>query len=188
MHYDRERVVHKMRQWESRLKDHVLPTWEELPALELYMDQVIALLTDYLTFLPKEEGLDATITAAAINNYVRKKIMPPPNKKRYSRVHLAYLVMICSLKQCVSISYIQRMIPLTLSEEQLHSIYNEFVKYHRQTVLSYIDQMNEMVSTLLAEAETADRGVSNVATTLAVVSGLTRLSAEALILLQEPQE
>ncbi len=187
MHYDRERVVQKMRQWESRLNDYALPTWEELPALELYMDQVIALLTDYLTFLPKEEGVDATITAAAINNYVRKKVMPPPTKKRYSRIHLAYLVMICSLKQCVNISYIQQMIPLTLTEEQVHSVYNEFVRYHRQTVLGYIDNMNRMVSTLLNEAETADRGVSNVATTLAVVSGLCRISAEALIRLQEPQ-
>ncbi len=188
MHYDRERVVYKMRQWESRLEEHILPTWEELPALELYMDQVIALLTDYLTFLPKEEGLDATITAAAINNYVRKKIMPPPIKKRYTRIHLAYLVMICSLKQCVSISYIQRMIPLTLTEDQVHSLYNEYVKHHRKTVLGYIEQMNHTVSTLLAESETADRGVSNIATILAVVSGLSRMSAEALILLQEPQE
>ncbi len=187
MHYDRERVVSKMRKWEGRLKEYVLPTWEELPTLELYMEQVIALLTDYLTFLPKEDVPDTIITAAAINNYVRKKIMPPPVKKRYSRIHLAYLVMLCSLKQCVSISYIQRMIPLTLTEDQLRDIYNEFVKYHRQSVLGYIAQMNDTISTLLAEAETADRGVSNVATTLAVVSGLSRISAEALILLQEPE-
>ena len=94
MHYDRERVVQKMRLWERHLTEHVLPTWEELPSLELYMDQVIALLTDYLSFLPKEDDLDAIVTAAAINNYVRKKVMPPPVKKRYSRIHPATLSVI----------------------------------------------------------------------------------------------
>ena len=82
MHFDRERVVHRMRKWEAYLNDHALPTWAELPALELYMDQVIALVNNYLGFLPKEVGMDAVVTAAAVNNYVRKKIIPPPVKKR----------------------------------------------------------------------------------------------------------
>ena len=45
------------------------------------------------------------------------KVMPPPVKKRYSRVHLAYLVMICTLKQSLSISCIQRMLPEEHGEE-----------------------------------------------------------------------
>ncbi len=188
MHYDKDFVVQKMRQWERNLNGHILPAWDELPPLELYMDQVIALLTDYFSFLPPEEGPDTVVTAAAINNYVRKKVMPPPSKKRYSRVHLAYLVMICSLKQCVSISYIQRMIPLSLTEEQVRDVYNAFVKQHRLTVLGFIAQMNSSVGPILAKAETADRGMGNVVTSLAVVSGLSRISAEALIRLQQPEQ
>lgn len=185
MHYDRERVVHKMRLWERHLTEHALPTWEELPAIELYMDQVIALLTEYLSFLPKEDDLDAIVTAAAVNNYVRKKVMPPPVKKRYSRVHLAYLVMICSLKQCVTIPYIQQMLPTTLTEQELHDAYNAFVTRHRATVLYFVEQMNQKAGKLLNEAETADQGVSDITTSLAVISGLSRKSAETLILLQE---
>ena len=67
MHYDRERVVQRMRKWESYLNEHALPKWEELPALDLYMDQVVALINSYLGFLPKEVGMDAVVTAAAIN-------------------------------------------------------------------------------------------------------------------------
>lgn len=186
MHYDRERVVHKMRKWERHLTEHVLPTWEQLPALELYMDQVIALLTDYLSFLPKEDDPDAIVTAAAINNYVRKKVMPPPVKKRYSRIHLAYLVMICSLKHCVTIPYIQQMLPITLSEDEVHTVYNAFVARHRDTMLYFVEQMNQKGGKLLNEAETADQGVSDITISLAVISGLSRMSAETLILLQEP--
>ena len=55
------------------------------------------------------------ITASIVNNYVRMKIMPPPVKKKYGRVHLAYLLMICTLKRSLPIAAIQRLIP----EEEL---------------------------------------------------------------------
>lgn len=186
MHYDRERVVRRMRKWEDYLKEHTLPTWEELPMLELYMDQVVALLNSYLGFLPKEVGMDAVVTAAAVNNYVRKKIIPPPIKKRYSRVHLACLLMLCSLKHSVSISYIQQMIPLTLTEAEIHDIYNAFVEQHRRTTLYFVEQVNRQASQIFAEGESDDAGVSNIATAFAVVSGLSRMATEKLILMQEP--
>lgn len=186
MHYDRERVVRRMRKWEDYLREHTLPSWEELPSLELYMDQVVALLNSYLDFLPKEVGMDAVVTSAAVNNYVRKKIIPPPVKKRYSRVHLACLVMLCSLKHSVSISYIQQMIPLTLTEADIHDIYNAFVEQHRRTTLYFVEQVNRQASQLLAEGENDDVGVSNIATAFAVVSGLSRMATEKLILMQEP--
>lgn len=188
MHYDRERIVQRMRKWEHYLNEHALPSWEELPALELYMDQVVALVNSYLGFLPKEVGLDSVVTAAAVNNYVRKKIMPPPVKKRYSRIHLAYLLMICSLKQCVSIAYIQQMIPLTLTEQAVHTVYNTFVEQQRRTSLYFVEQVNQVAGSLLAKSESADEGVSNLVTAFVLVSGLSRRAAEKLILMQEPEK
>lgn len=186
MHYDRERVVQRMRKWETYLNEHALPLWDELPSLDLYMDQVVALLNSYLGFLPKEVGMDAAVTAAAVNNYVRKKIMPAPVKKRYSRVHLAYLLMICSLKQSVSISYIQQMLPPTLTEEQVHDVYNRFAEQQRRTTLYFVEQVNQQASRLLAEGKTDDDGVNNIVTAFAVTASLSRMATEKLILMQEP--
>lgn len=188
MHFDRERVVQRMRKWEAYLNDHALPTWAQLPGLELYMDQVVALVNGYLGFLPKEVGMDAVVTAAAVNNYVRKKIIPPPVKKKYSRIHLAYLLMICSLKNSVSISYIQQMIPLSLTEQEVHDIYNSFVEQHRRTTLYFVEQVNNQASQLLASGASNDEAVSNIATAFAVVSGLSRMATEKLILMQEQEQ
>ena len=188
MHFDRERVVHRMRKWEAYLNDHALPTWAELPALELYMDQVIALVNNYLGFLPKEVGMDAVVTAAAVNNYVRKKIIPPPVKKRYSRIHLAYLLMLCSLKHSVSISYIQQMIPVTLTEAQVRDVYDRFVAQQRRTTLYFVEQVNRVTPALLAEDKTDDERVGNVVTAFAVVAGLSRMATEKLLLMQEPEK
>ena len=188
MHYDRERVVQRMRKWESYLNEHTLPSWDELPTLDLYMDQVVALINSYLGFLPKEVGMDAVVTAAAINNYVRKKIVPAPVKKRYSRIHLAYLLLICSLKQSVSISYIQQMIPVSLTEEQVRDIYDQFVAQHRRTTLYFVEQVNRVTPGILAENKTDDQRVSNIVTAFAVVSGLSRMATEKLLLMQEPEK
>ena len=186
MHYDRERVVQRMRKWETYLNEHALPSWDELPALDLYMDQVVALLNSYLGFLPKEVGMDAVVTAAAVNNYVRKKIMPAPVKKRYSRIHLAYLLMICSLKQSVSISYIKQMLPPTLTEQQVQDVYNRFAEQQRRTTLYFVEQVNQQASRLLAESKTDDDGVNNIVTAFAVTASLSRMATEKLILMQEP--
>ena len=188
MHYDRDRVVQRMRKWETYLNEHALPLWEELPSLDLYMDQVVALLNSYLGFLPKEVGMDAVVTAAAVNNYVRKKIMPAPVKKRYSRIHLAYLLMICSLKQSVSISYIQQMLPPTLTEQQVHDVYNRFAEQQRRTTLYFVEQVNQQASRLLAEGKTDDDGVNNIVTAFAVTASLSRMATEKLILMQEREK
>ena len=42
------------------------------------LDQVLALLPQYLSFLPREEKAGTIVSASAINNYVRLKVMPPP--------------------------------------------------------------------------------------------------------------
>jgi len=123
----------RMVQWLDRLEQSDLPDWDSLPQLDLYMDQVILLLTRYLSPLVRC-GEEKTITASIINNYVRMKVMPPPVKKRYSRVHLAYLVMICILKQSLSISCIQRLLPDGHSEEDARSLYTSFVRQYRAAV------------------------------------------------------
>ena len=70
------------------LQRYHLPRWEELPDIELYMDQVITLIERYLAPLLEEadEENNKIITSAMINNYVKLGIMPKPIKKRYERV------------------------------------------------------------------------------------------------------
>ena len=108
MRNDNEVIAQRLAQWMDSLSQFDLPDWDSLPQLDLYMDQVILLLRRYLT--PLDPGGDErSITASIINNYVRMKVIPPPLKKKYSRVHLAYLVIICTLKQSLSRSEERRV-------------------------------------------------------------------------------
>ena len=186
MAYDNALVAGKLRRWEKYLDDFRLPLWEEIPDLGLYMEQVIVLLRKYLDYLPPELKEEQFITAATINNYVRTKVMPEPVKRRYYRVHIAYLIMICTLKQCMSIATLQTMIPMGLTEEELKQTYTAFSKRHRASALFFIEQVREVAAGILDHSEQTDISTADTAdliTTAAVVSGFSRLLAEKLLLL-----
>ena len=71
----------------EKIADFHMPRWEELPEIDLYMDQVIAIAEKYLRPITAEG--DNLLTQAMINNYVKNGIVPPPIKKRYGREHMA---------------------------------------------------------------------------------------------------
>ena len=115
MLFDKALVREKLLEWEETLLSYSLPEWDAFPTLPLYMDQVIFLLNQYLSPLPQEEA-ERQVTPAMINNYVKLKIIPAPVKKRYGRVHLSYLIMVCVMKQTLNTGEIRRLLPAAASE------------------------------------------------------------------------
>lgn len=184
MQLDKGLVAGKLRRWEKYLYNFQLPNWEMIPDFGLYMDQIIGLLTEYLDYLPPEIKSDRIITAATINNYVRMKIMPEPQNKKYFRTHIAYLIMICTLKQSLNIAMIQKIIPLGLSEDEVREIYSSYVKRHRAAADYFIEQVRSFVTPLLQDGEGADAISEHLIYTTCILSGLTRLLGEKLILLE----
>lgn len=106
------------------MKIHI-PRWNELPDIDLYLDQVVNYLERYLEQY-NSNNEDKIITKTMINNYVKLGIMPAPNKKKYSREHIAYLIVICVLKQVYSINDIGKLISLTIQHFELSKAYNRF--------------------------------------------------------------
>lgn len=184
MAYDVNLIGSKLRRWENYLEDFRLPRWDELPDMDLYMDQVVMLLQRYLNFLPEDEHGNAAITASIINNYVRLKIMPAPVKKKYTRVHMAYLIMVCSLKQSVNIPYIQKMLPLGLPEEEVRRIYEDYVKTHHEICLAFIQLVRNGADDVLHSPHAHSEDVERVAYSAAIVSGFSKLLTEKLVHLE----
>lgn len=113
-----------MQETELVTKIHI-PRWNELPEIDLYLDQVVNYLEKYLEKYNVSKD-DKIITKTMINNYVKQGIMPAPEKKKYSREHIAYLIVICVLKQVYSISDIGKLISLTIQYFELSKAYNRF--------------------------------------------------------------
>ncbi len=128
------------------LRKFRLPTWEEFPDFDLYMDQMVSLINGYLFPF---HAIDHTVTPSMINNYVKAHIMPPPTKKRYGKTHLAYLVVICSLKDAVGTSDIQRIFPPHLSGEELRTRYNAFIENQVKSYLYFAEAIDAVAYPLL---------------------------------------
>lgn len=187
MEFDKSLVAGKLRRWEKYLDNYRLPKWEDIPNFGLYMEQVIALLQDYLDYLPEELKEEQFITAATINNYVRKKVMPEPIKKKYFREHIAYLIIICTMKQCLSIPTLQTMLPPDLSSEVLQEVYTSYVERHRMMALFFIEEVRSIASPILDHETIAEVGVTDtndLIISCAILSGFTKLLAEKLLLLE----
>lgn len=165
---EKEQMTQKLQRWAERTASYRLPEWETIPDFGLYMDQVVVLLQQYLDFIPADgEGKDSFVTAATINNYVRLKLMPPPVKKKYSRVHLGYLVLILTLKLSLGISEIRRLLPADLEEPAARALYDDFRTRFDRTRTRFAAQLTD------AARELADGGSETTAAQLVMEYSLS---------------
>ncbi len=85
----------------------------DLPNIDLYMDQVTTFMDSRLAQSKRYES-DKILTKTMINNYAKNRLLPPPEKKKYSKDHMYLLLFIYYLKNILSINDIQKLLtPLT---------------------------------------------------------------------------
>jgi hypothetical protein len=148
--FDSKLITGKLNRWEKFMKKFSLPAYDEIPNLGLYMDQVLTLMGQYLAPLTTADSEDTAITAATINNYVRVKVMPAPEKKKYLRIHIAYLIIICTLKQAMSISDIQALLPADMTDEEMRELYYDYSRYYKASVLFFINEVKDETDRILS--------------------------------------
>ncbi len=115
-----------------------LPRWNELPSIDLYADQVVTLLEQWLFFIPNSE--DRLITKSMINNYVKHGIVEAPKNKKYTTTHLAYLIIVCIFKQVYSMNEIMQMIRLQVHAYPIEQAYDYYIEDLESCILSIIEQ------------------------------------------------
>lgn len=71
------------------------------------------------------------MTKSMVNNYVKVGLIPRPVGKKYDREHLAMLLMICVLKQALSMESISQIL-LALCEEGVQAGYGRFCAITRK--------------------------------------------------------
>lgn len=182
MQYDKDLVAHKLRRWDKFITDYHLPEWDSIPNFGLYMDQVIVLLEQYLSFIPSPAGTkEHFVTSSTINNYVRLKIMPAPVKRKYHRVHIAYLIMILTMKQSLSISDVQKVIPPDSSEEEVRVVYENYSEKFRRLALFFNQQVQSGAEGIHTPGQSTDNAVELLVIESALIAGFSKILAEKLI-------
>ncbi len=118
----------KMTAFAGSVASFRLPRWEQIPTLGLYMDQVVTVIEKALSPVLGYNG-EAFITSSMINNYVKLGIVGKPEKKKYSREHIAGLIVITVLKQSLAIGDVRLGIDTVVSGGDRGASYDSFCDY-----------------------------------------------------------
>ena len=146
-------------------------TWNDIPDIDLYMDQI-------LSYMPRQHvglELDETLTAAMVNNYMKKDLLPRAKGKKYDRQHIAYLTAICLLKQVLSVTeagnLLEKQIP-ERSEENSEAFYGKYTEM--------LDEEFRAVSKLVTEFY-KDEKPEDLALRLAISSYAQKLACQEIL-------
>ena len=141
--------------------DYVHP--EDIPNIDLYMDQVLTFLDQELGTV-REATEDKAMTKTMINNYTKNQILPPPEKKKYSRDHMLNLIFIYYFKNFLGLKDIKSILD-PINEKyygdseglNFFDIYSNMVGYERkvakEVTKDIIKKYNESRETFLDQDE-----------------------------------
>ena len=187
MQYDKQQVADKLYRWEHFLDSYRLPEWDELPQIELYLDQVIALVNNYVGFFVYDPAEEKLLTPSMVNNYVKLRLIPAPVRKKYGRKHIALLLMVCTFKQSVSMAAMSEMLPPD-DEEQIHQEYVRFTASYLRISRYVVQQAKASAAPIYDEASNTGTEVSDLVVGSAIAASFARLLAGKLIALHLPEE
>ena len=133
-------INQSLEKWLNELNNFSFKDYENLPDLELYMEQVINYLERELDIF-KTSTLDKQITSSMINNYVKGEVLNSPIKKKYNKNHIAAIEQICTLKQVLSIAEVKEILDSSYNNEvEKAQIFNAFNKLNNEKISIAVEE------------------------------------------------
>ncbi len=154
----------------KEILEQILDNWNlidagDVPNIPLYMDQVTTFMDGQLKD-SKRYPEDKILTKTMINNYAKNDLLPPPEKKKYSKEHVLMLVFIYWFKNTLSIQDIKSVLePISdkyfngKSELQMEDIYTVIRQWELERMDEAQQEMEGMIARagqLFAEADVAE--------------------------------
>ncbi|MCT2537795.1 DUF1836 domain-containing protein [Aquibacillus koreensis] len=166
-------------------------TLEDIPNIDLYMDQVTQLFENIYSE-SKRDPEDKILTKTMINNYSKAKLLFPIKNKKYSKEHLLMISFIYQLKGGLSINDIKAVLDkMNAKFEQdqggLAEVYNGYLSLHDKNSAGFkenVKTIDNMVNQELDNINDNDQEYFRsllLITTLVNQSNMYRKLAEKLV-------
>lgn len=163
--------------WLEELEKFELTSYEKLPDIDLYMDQMITYLERQLNTFALST-LDKQITSSMINNYVKGDCIPNPVLKKYNKEHIALILEICLLKRAINISDIKQILDSNYQNSDFMETYNDFA--HKATEI--LHTVGKETDEKLANIETNNQNeLLKLALELSLVANANVLIAKRIL-------
>lgn len=127
-----------------------LTLWDDLPDFAIYAVQLLQIVEDQTSFM--KTGDDPLITKSMVNNYVKWGMMPKPVKKKYEKIHIAYVIIITILKQVLSISKIEDGVQLQIKLQGSEQVaYDSFCNALEESMKKVFDPIGNQSNQYILE-------------------------------------
>ena len=122
-----KKEVEELRTYLQSLIDFTLPSYKELPSVDLYMEQVLKYVNDVLATLSLDQ--EKLLTSFMVNNYVKAKLIDLPIKKKYNKDQIGYLMAICLIKSSLSMADMKLLLDMDVeiskNKEELYAFWSK---------------------------------------------------------------
>ena len=126
---------------------------DDIPKIPLYMDQLLGLFEDYFAEFRRDDD-EKIMTKTMVNNYVKSKVIRPPEKKKYSREQLMLLALVYQLKNILAINDVKAFFDLyddeNLSTKERNERIEEYFKIYNALEVEHIGILEERYKTFKA--------------------------------------
>lgn len=166
-------------------------TLEDIPQIDLYMDQVIQLFENYFAQSKRNEE-EKILTKTMINNYAKGKLFIPIKNKKYTKDHLMLINLIYQLKGALSINDIKMTLQginekILAGNFQLEQFYESYLHVVNKNVVNFKEDVeNKQADVQEATKDLDEEHLEDVQkilfiASLANMSNFYRRAAEKLI-------
>lgn len=161
-------------------------TLDDIPDIDLYMDQVIQLFENKYGETKRNED-EKILTKTMINNYAKAKLLFPIKNKKYTKENLILINFIYQMKGALSLKDIGEVLDIIkekttedTSLEKFYKIFHQLSLKNRQSLSEDLTKLTTKVKDEVDEEEEVIEKLLLIAT-LADMSNLYRRLAEKLV-------
>lgn len=168
--------IERLEKFRERLLTKRPAGWEQIPDIDLYMDQVISfMMRQHIGF---SEGAGESLTPAMINNYTKSELLPRAKGKKYNREHIGYLTAICLLKQVLSVSETGVLLRERMRHQEIESFYADYSQILDQILCQTAEEIEPAASREELSRKALSLAVSAYSQIISCKEILGRLSEE----------
>lgn len=136
-------------------------TQEDIPSIDLYMDQVTQLFENTFSKSKRNEE-EKVLTKTMINNYAKAKLLFPIKNKKYSKEHIMLIHLIYQLKGTLSINDIKIVLAdlndkVDLDQTDLALIYEHYLNLYDKNVADFKVDAATIATEVEKEADKFDK-------------------------------
>jgi Domain of unknown function (DUF1836) len=153
---------------------------EEIPNLDLYMDQVIQLFESKFGILKRDDD-EKVLTKTMINNYAKGKLFFPIKNKKYTKDHLMLISMIYQLKGALSINDVKTTLyklnkMIVEDKFDLAKLYESYVQLADDSMKQLRSEIKQLVEDVEQHIETLDSNNTDYLQELLLVASFVNMS------------